>query len=71
LGHHGSKTSTSIELLELFKPAVSIVSAGLKNRYGHPHKSVIDRIQSNIPDSQICSTASGTISVRIKQKESF
>ena len=71
LGHHGSKTSTSIELLELFKPTVSIVSSGLKNRYGHPHKSVIDRIQSNIPDSQICSTASGTISVRIKQKESF
>jgi competence protein ComEC len=44
LGHHGSKTSSSEELLEAVHPAYAIVSAGLNNKYGHPHKEVTDRL---------------------------
>jgi competence protein ComEC len=49
LGHHGSKTSTTPELLEVTTPKYAIVSAGRKNRYGHPSKIVMERIHySNI-----------------------
>ncbi len=50
IGHHGSKTSTSIKLLQLAHPTVAVISAGKFNSYGHPHKNVLLSIQSlNIP----------------------
>lgn len=45
LGHHGSKTSTSMELLNLINPKLGIISSGLHNRFGHPHMEVIDKLQ--------------------------
>ncbi len=42
LGHHGSKTSSSREFLSAVNPDEAIISAGLNNRYGHPHKEVLD-----------------------------
>ncbi len=46
LGHHGSKTSSSEIFLREVNPQYSIVSAGSKNRYGHPHRIVIDTIKN-------------------------
>ncbi|GKU81335.1 DNA internalization-related competence protein ComEC/Rec2 [Niallia sp. NCCP-28] len=45
IGHHGSKTSTSERFLQKVDPKAAIISAGKNNRYGHPHKAVIDRLQ--------------------------
>ncbi|MBR1572855.1 MAG: ComEC/Rec2 family competence protein [Lachnospiraceae bacterium] len=42
--HHGSKYSNSKEFLELIAPHYSIISAGEKNRYGHPSKDAIARM---------------------------
>ena len=42
LAHHGSYTGTSDETFESFRPELSIISAGRNNRYGHPHKEVMD-----------------------------
>jgi len=42
LGHHGSKTSTSDLFLGFTSPDYAIISAGLNNRYGHPHQEVLD-----------------------------
>ncbi len=44
LGHHGSKTSTSDLWLDTVKPQYAVVSAGLNNRYGHPHQDVMQRV---------------------------
>ena len=46
LGHHGSKTSSSINFLKAVDPEVVIISAGENNSYGHPHKEVVDRVNS-------------------------
>ena len=47
VGHHGSKSSTSEEFLKLTSPSHAIISAGKANRYGHPHKEVLGRLEQN------------------------
>ena len=44
VGHHGSRTSTSGVFLSVVSPELVMISAGLNNKYGHPHKEVIDRL---------------------------
>lgn len=44
LGHHGSKTSTSDAWLDTVTPQYAVVSAGIDNRYGHPHQDVMQRV---------------------------
>lgn len=43
-GHHGAASSTSAYLLMQTHPAVVAISVGEDNRYGHPAKSVLDRL---------------------------
>jgi beta-lactamase superfamily II metal-dependent hydrolase len=63
VGHHGSSTSTSVELLSATTPEISIISAGKNNRYGHPHQEVIDSL--NMIGSEILQTKDlGTIITR-------
>lgn len=44
--HHGSKTSSSAELLAAVQPAVALVQAGYRNRFGHPALPVLARYQA-------------------------
>lgn len=62
LGHHGSSTSTTGQFLEAVSPSLAIYSGGVGNSYGHPHRSVIDRLQR--AGVRVHGTAtSGTITV--------
>lgn len=44
--HHGSKTSSSAELLAAVRPAVGLVQAGYRSRFGHPAPPVLARYQA-------------------------
>jgi competence protein ComEC len=44
VGHHGSSTSTGDILLTAVQPAIALVSAGRRNRYGHPAPVVLHRL---------------------------
>ena len=44
LPHHGSKYSTCEELLDMVLPRFVVVSAGLDNKYEHPHDEVLERL---------------------------
>ncbi|MBU3597668.1 DNA internalization-related competence protein ComEC/Rec2 [Polynucleobacter sp. AP-Basta-1000A-D1] len=55
--HHGSKTSSSNELLMALSPDKAFAQNGYCNRYGHPHPTVTARYQSmNIPFYQTPTT---------------
>jgi competence protein ComEC len=43
VGHHGSKTSTAIGLLNLAKPEEAVISVG-NNSYGHPAANVLSNL---------------------------
>ena len=42
LGHHGSRNSSSPEFLQAVSPKYVFISVGKDNKYGHPHKEVLD-----------------------------
>lgn len=60
LGHHGSKTSSSLKFLESVQSEVAVVSAGCDNRYGHPHKDVTSRVEK-LGISMVDTCSRGTI----------
>ena len=45
VAHHGSKNSTTEKFLKLCSPAVALISAGVDNSYGHPHKELLRRLE--------------------------
>ena len=45
LAHHGSRFSTSEELLDKTRPSIAIISSGAENTYGHPNAEILDRVK--------------------------
>lgn len=45
IGHHGSKTSTTDEMLDSVNPAYAVISVGEDNRYGHPNAEVLNKLR--------------------------
>lgn len=43
--HHGSKYSSSEELLDSLRPEYALLSYGRGNRYGHPHRETLSRLE--------------------------
>ncbi|MEN3013198.1 MAG: ComEC/Rec2 family competence protein [Endomicrobiia bacterium] len=41
--HHGSNSSSTDAFIRLVNPKFAIIFCGINNRYGHPHKEVIER----------------------------
>ncbi|MDR2908408.1 MAG: MBL fold metallo-hydrolase [Oscillospiraceae bacterium] len=46
VAHHGSDTSSSEEFLRAVSPRVALISCGADNSYGHPHREVMERLES-------------------------
>ncbi len=61
-GHHGSKNSTSEELLSVILPEITVISAGKENRYGHPHEETLTRLE-NIGSRVYCTKESGAVTI--------
>jgi competence protein ComEC len=45
VGHHGSATSTSRELVQRIRPEIGVISVGRRNRFGHPDPEVLERLE--------------------------
>ncbi|MGM9875175.1 MAG: DNA internalization-related competence protein ComEC/Rec2 [Bacilli bacterium] len=67
VGHHGSKTSSSMGFINRINPKYSIISVGKNNRYGHPNDSVLETLK----DSKIYRTdQDGSIIFKMKNNKS-
>jgi len=67
VGHHGSKTSSSKELLDLIKPTYAIISSNSPDRqYHHPDLVVMERL-ANIGAKVFATYKSGDITITFKE----
>ena len=46
VAHHGSKTSTSQEFLNLVCPKIALIGVGKDNTFGHPSKEILQRLEN-------------------------
>lgn len=46
VAHHGSKSSSIKEIVEMIKPQISVIEVGSDNKYGHPNSDVIERLEN-------------------------
>ena len=44
--HQGSRTSSSSDFIAQVKPQVVVFPVGYRNRFGHPHRDVVDRYRA-------------------------
>lgn len=44
VGHHGSTTSTTDRFLEAALPRYAVISCGVGNDYGHPHREILQKL---------------------------
>ncbi|MFA5937024.1 MAG: ComEC/Rec2 family competence protein [Candidatus Paceibacterota bacterium] len=44
VGHHGSRTSSSLEFVSTISPTYALISDGAENKYGHPHQDTLDTL---------------------------
>ncbi len=66
VGHHGSKTSTSEELVKRIKPKIALISAGVDNKFNHPSQETLDTLEKY--DVKILQTKEvGSILLKIKK----
>lgn len=45
VAHHGSKSSTTDDFLNLTTPKIALISVATDNKFGHPHTEVIKRLE--------------------------
>ena len=65
--HHGSKNSSSEEVLKAIGGKAAVISCGKNNRYGHPHKELLERLKET--GYQILRTdQEGQIRFKVKRK---
>ena len=62
VGHHGSSTSSSTQFLNEVQPQISVISVGKDNKYGHPTKTTINKLEK-IKTKIYRTDESGTITI--------
>ncbi|MEG0826374.1 MAG: MBL fold metallo-hydrolase, partial [Bacilli bacterium] len=67
IGHHGSRGSSSFIFLNQFAPKISLISAGLNNRFNHPHQEVIDNLKM-LSSNIFITSINGSIKLTLKSK---
>jgi len=63
ISHHGSRTSTSTKVVDNIRPQITLISAGKDNKFGHPHREVLDLLDKN-NIIQYRTDIQGTVSIK-------
>jgi len=68
VGHHGSRTASSLEFLEAVTPQVAVISTGLKNRFDFPHPEALERL-GYLDENLFVTGRSGAVVITVNNGE--
>jgi beta-lactamase superfamily II metal-dependent hydrolase len=60
LNHHGSNTSTSLNLIARLLPELAVVSCGVGNSFGHPTSTIVNRLNQAAAARALLATTTGS-----------
>jgi competence protein ComEC len=66
VAHHGSKTSTSEQFVSLVRPSVAVISSGMFNPYGHPHRKTLRSLGSVMT---LNTAQDGAVKIRLEGRD--
>lgn len=69
-GHHGSKTSSTNEFLQMIKPTCVVIGVGINNKFGHPNEKVVQSYKDN-GASVYRTDKDGEITIIVKENSKF
>ena len=70
VGHHGSKTSSSDEYLKTIDPMLAFIPAPVKNRFGFPHESTLEKY-AYLGENLIIAGRDGALILTTNGKDAF
>ena len=68
VGHHGSKTSSSLDFINAINPKYALIGVRKDNKFGHPSNIIINRLE-NKNVNILRTDQNGEISIFIKNKK--
>lgn len=69
-GHHGSAYATGRNLLAQLQPQATIISCGVRNRYGHPHPTMLRRVDESGGNCYVTASC-GSVTVTIHHGQAY
>ena len=72
-GHHGSKTSSTADFVSVVAPDYVFISAGYKNKFGHPHKESLKTYREFfvLPEKIFCTAFNGSVRIESDGKNNI
>ena len=70
VGHHGSKTSSTSEFINIVKPQIAVIGVGKNNKFGHPSDVILKRL-NNLNCNIFRTDLNGEISIEIDKKGKY
>lgn len=70
VGHHGSKTSSTSEFLDVINPKIAIIGVGEKNKFGHPNDVIIQRL-SGLNCEIFRTDLNGEVSIEVNKDSKY
>ncbi len=68
VAHHGSKTSSSKAFLSKVNPRIAVISCGMGNDFGHPHKTTLKALE-NLNSKILRTDINGNIIIKTNNDE--
>lgn len=66
VGHHGSKYSSDLKFLKAIKPKISLISAGINNKFNHPHEETLEKLKK-LHSKIYLTSSNGMIQIILKK----
>ncbi|MFO7895931.1 MAG: DNA internalization-related competence protein ComEC/Rec2 [Candidatus Cloacimonadales bacterium] len=70
IGHHGSKTASSSEMLKIVKPQFGIIPTAVQNRFDFPHEVTLERL-AFLEDKLFITGKDGAITLQYRDQKAY